>query len=136
MPDAGVAYHDAAIACERGPMSEDWVRPVVQWGIRARNPQAIREFYGQMFNWPIGDGPIMRIPAGVGAPDAGPAGLIMQSDAPGVILFIQVLDLAASLEKAKALGGSVIAQPFDIPSGETIAQIADPEGTPIGLVQQ
>ena len=117
-------------------MSEDWVRPVVVWGIRARNPQAIREFYAQMFNWPIGDGPIMQIPAGVGAPENGPGGHIIQSDAPGVILYIQVLDLAASLEKAKALGGSVIAQPFYVPGGPTIAQIADPEGTPVGLVQQ
>ena len=117
-------------------MTEDWARPVVQRGIRARNPEASKEFYAQMFNWPIGEGPIMGIPAGVGAPEAGPAGLIIQSDAPGVTLFIQVLDLAASLEKAKALGGSVITQPFDVPGGPTIAQVADPEGNPIGLVQQ
>ena len=78
MRDYRVAYHDAAIACERDlAMSEDWVRPVVQWGIRARNPQVIRKFYAQMFNWPIGDGPIMRIPAGVGAPEAGPGGAII-----------------------------------------------------------
>lgn len=117
-------------------MTEDWVRPVVQWGIRARNPQAIKAFYAQMFNWPIGESPIMGIPAGVGAPEAGPAGTIIPSDAPGVILFIQVLDLSASLEKAKTLGGSVITQPFDVPGGPTIAQIADPEGTLVGLVQQ
>ena len=90
-------------------MTEDWVRPVVQWGIRARNPQTTKAFYAQMFNWPIGDGPIMRIPAGVGAPEAGPSSHPMRR---------------ASSSSFRCL------------SGETIAQIADPEGTPIGLVQQ
>ena len=52
------------------------------------------------------------------------------------MLDIQVLDLKASMAKAESLGGAIIAQPFDVPNGPTVARIADPEGNHIGLVQQ
>lgn len=116
-------------------MAEDWARPLVHWEIQARDAENLRRFYGEMFNWPIGEGPIMSIPAGVGA-ESGPAGHIMQGDHPGVSLYIQVLDLAASIEKAKSLGGQALMAPIDIPGGPTVAKIADPEGNAIGLVQQ
>jgi len=49
-------------------MAEDWARPVVHWEVQARDAQRLRDFYAQMFNWVIGEGPIMNIPAGVGGP--------------------------------------------------------------------
>jgi predicted enzyme related to lactoylglutathione lyase len=116
---------------------EDWARPLVHWEIQAREPAKQREFYAQMFNWQIGDGPVMLIPAGIGAPDPDQlSGHIVPGDASRTVLYIQVLDLRASMEKAASLGGSVVAQPFDVPNGPTIARIADPEGNQIGLVQQ
>ncbi|MBI2723760.1 MAG: VOC family protein [Chloroflexi bacterium] len=118
-------------------MAEDWVRPVVHWEIRAKDAEAMRSFYAQMFNWPISDGPIMNIPAGVGAPDDGPAGHITQDqNHTGVALYIQVRDLDASLAQTKTLGGTQISQPLNIPGGATFARIADPEGNSIVLVQQ
>lgn len=117
-------------------MTEDWARPVVQWDIRARDPELLRDFYGRLFNWQIGDGPIMQIPAGVGGPEPGPAGHLMQSDRGGVTLYIQVRDLKASLEKTTELGGTVMTEPFDVPGGPTVAEIADPEGNLVMLVQQ
>lgn len=117
-------------------MAADWARPVVHWEIQARDPQALREFYGQLFNWPIGDGPVMRIPAGVGGPEPGPGGHIRQGDHPGVTLFIQVRDLRQSLTNAERLGGRVLSQPVDVPGGPTVAGIADPEGNRVMLVQQ
>ncbi len=117
-------------------MADDWARPVVRWEIEARDPEAIREFYARMFNWTIGDGPIMTIPAGIGGPEPGPGGHIRQSDRSAVNLYVQVRDLAQSLAQAEALGGAVLAQPFDVPGGPTVAAISDPEGNSIGLVQQ
>ena len=118
-------------------MAEDWARPVVHWDIQARDPAKIRAFYSQMFNWAIGDGAIMPVPAGIGGPEPEQlSGHIFAAEKPGVTLYIQVLDLRASMERATALGGSVIAQPFDVPGGPTIAGIADPEGNRITLVQQ
>jgi predicted enzyme related to lactoylglutathione lyase len=59
------------------------------------------------------------------------------SGEPGVAVYVQVLDLRSALGKAKALGGSIVLEPFAVPGRElTIARIADPEGTQIGLVQQ
>jgi predicted enzyme related to lactoylglutathione lyase len=117
-------------------MAEDWARPVVHWEIQARDPQRLREFYGQLFNWQIGDGPLMRIAPGIGGPEPGPGGHIRQSQNPGVSLFIQVRDLRTSLDKAAQLGGTVHLQPTDTPGGPTIAGIADPEGNRVMLVQQ
>lgn len=118
-------------------MSEDWARPVVHWEIQARDPQAQRRFYSDMFNWDIADSPIMLIAAGVGGPDPeGFTGHLLPGDGPRVVLYVQVRDLSASMEKAKELGGSVLREPFDVPNGPTIARISDPEGNHIGLVQQ
>ncbi len=117
-------------------MTEDWARPLVHWEIQAREPQILRDFYAQLFNWQIGDGPVMRVPAGIGGPEPGPGGHIRGGDHPGVTLYIQVRDLRASLTKAEQLGGRVLSQPADVPGGPTIAGIADPEGNRVMLVQQ
>jgi predicted enzyme related to lactoylglutathione lyase len=53
-----------------------------------------------------------------------------------VILYVQVGDLQASLQRARQLGGQVLMEAVDLPGGPTIAAISDPEGNTIGLVQQ
>jgi predicted enzyme related to lactoylglutathione lyase len=117
-------------------MAEDWARPVVHWEIRAADPDRLRTFYSEMFNWTIGEGPIMNIPPGIGGPTAGPGGHIRADDRGGVTLYVQVRDLAASLAKAAALGGTVVQERLQVPDGPTLAAISDPEGNPLMLVQQ
>jgi uncharacterized protein len=117
-------------------MAEDWARPVVHWEIRAVDPERLRAFYSEMFNWTIGDGPIMDIPAGVGGPEPGPGGHIRASDRGGVTLYVQVRDLAGSIARAVALGGTVVRERLQVPGGATLAAINDPEGNPVMLVQQ
>lgn len=117
-------------------MSGDWARPVVHWEIEARDPDRQRAFYAALFNWDIGDGPIMPVAPGLGGPEPGPAGHIRQGDSPGVRLYVQVRDIRASLARAGELGGTVLSEPFDVPGGPTIAPITDPEGNPLVLVQQ
>jgi predicted enzyme related to lactoylglutathione lyase len=121
---------------EGGTMSADWARPVVHWEIEARDPERQRAFYGALCNWEIGEGPIMMIPAGLGGPEPGPGGHIRGGDNPGVRLYVQVRDLAASLTLAAELGGQVVLEPFDVPGGPTLASILDPEGNLLVLVQQ
>ena len=118
-----------------GAGAADWARPVVHWEITARDPERLREFYGRMFNWRIGAGPVMEIPAGIGGPEPGPAGHLIRSDRSGVSLYIQVRDLRESLARATELGGTVVAEPFDLPDTPTLASITDPEGNPVMLVQ-
>jgi predicted enzyme related to lactoylglutathione lyase len=114
----------------------DWARPIVHWEIEVRDPATQRAFYGELFNWPIGDGPIMNIPSGLGGPEPGPAGHMRRSDRSGFVLYIQVRDLTETLDRVPALGGTVVSPPFDVPGGPTIAPIEDPEGNPLVLVQQ
>jgi predicted enzyme related to lactoylglutathione lyase len=116
-------------------MVKDWARPVVHWEIEAKDPEKQRAFYSSLFNWKIEDGPIMQIPAGIGGPEPGPGGHIRGSERTGVTLYVQVDDLRASLEKSASLGAIVVAEPFDVPDGPTLAGILDPEGNPVMLVQ-
>ncbi|TMM16396.1 MAG: VOC family protein [Actinobacteria bacterium] len=117
-------------------MADDWARPVVHWEIEAVDVEAQRAFYADLFNWEIGGGPIMEIPAGIGGPEPGPGGHLRQSDRSGVTLYVQVRDLGASVAKATELGATVVVERFDIPGGASLAFITDPEGNPLTLVQQ
>jgi predicted enzyme related to lactoylglutathione lyase len=117
-------------------MNADWARPVVHWELVARDPIAQAAFYRQLFNWDISDGGFMGVPAGIGGPEPGPAGHIRAGEQPGVVLYIQVRDLAASLRQVPELGGTVTREPFDLPGGPTLAFIRDPEGNAVTLVQQ
>lgn len=119
-----------------GTAGADWARPVVHWEIVATDPDRQAAFYGTLCNWSIGEGPIREIPPGLGGPEPGPAGHIRQGESSGVTLYIQVRDLRASLRKAVDLGGRLIADPFDVPGGPTLAAVEDPEGNPVMLVQQ
>jgi predicted enzyme related to lactoylglutathione lyase len=116
-------------------MVQDWARPVVHWEIEATDPERQRAFYADLFNWNIGDGFIMEIPPGIGGPEPGPGGHIRGSDRSGVTLYIQVADLRASLARSVSLGATIVAEPFDLPAGPTLAGITDPEGNPVMLVQ-
>jgi uncharacterized protein len=117
-------------------MSADWARPVVYFEIEALDAERQRTFYSAMFSWDIGEGPVMGFRAGLGAPEAGPAGHIRQGARSGVTLFIQVRDLDESIARAVELGGTLVLDRLQIPDGATLAAITDPEGNPITLVQQ
>ena len=118
-------------------MADDWARPVVHWALQARDQQRQREFYSSMFNWDIGEGPAMLVPAGLGAPPPeGFTGHILPGDTSRFVIYVQVRDLKESMTRAQDLGGAILHQPFDVPGGPTIASIADPEGNSVVLVQQ
>jgi uncharacterized protein len=113
-------------------MAQDWARPVVHWEIEATDPERQKAFYADLFNWRIGDG---FITAGIGGPEPGPGGHIRGSERSGVTLYVQVADLRASLDRSVTLGATIVAEPFDVPGGPTLAGITDPEGNPVMLVQ-
>jgi len=117
-------------------MAGDWARPVVHWEIVARDPERQAAFYRTLFNWQIEEGAVMQIPAGLGGPEPGPAGHIRAGNHPAVVLYVQVRDLRASLDRARQLGALLVAEPFDVPNGPTLAAVHDPEGNPLVLVQQ
>jgi hypothetical protein len=48
------------------------------------------------------------------------------------IFYVQVDDVQACLDQAKALGGKMLVPPVDIPTGK-FAWMQDPEGNTVGL---
>jgi predicted enzyme related to lactoylglutathione lyase len=49
--------------------------------------------------------------------------------------FVRVLDTAASVAKVKSLGGTVLTEPHAERHGGIVAVVADPAGTPFGLME-
>ncbi|MGB4864016.1 MAG: VOC family protein [Tepidiformaceae bacterium] len=116
-------------------MAEDWSRPVVHWEIQARDADKQAEFYSQMFNWDVKGERVKAFSAGIGAPEP-ITGHVLQTDKPGIVLYIQVLKLAESVARCQELGGGLLREPFDTPGGQTVAWVSDPEGNRLVLVQQ
>ena len=115
----------------------DWARPVVHWAIEARDPAAIKHFYGELFSWDFeGEGGFFAVEAGLGGPEPGPGGHIEQGGASRVHLYVQVRSIPETLERVPGLGGTVVGEAFDVPGGPTICPIDDPEGNRVVLVQQ
>jgi predicted enzyme related to lactoylglutathione lyase len=111
-------------------------RPVVHFEIMGRDGARLQQFYRELFGWEIDANPAYGFfTTGPGAPEI-LGGAVGTSDGPRISVYVQVADLGASLAKVEALGGKTLVQPFQAPTGATIAQIADPEGNRIGLVQQ
>jgi predicted enzyme related to lactoylglutathione lyase len=117
-----------------------WPRPVVQFSIHAKDRRRQAAFYRELFDWDMQEQaalPVIGIPPGKGPPEDGIGGHIIESDhAPAITVYIQVADLRATLDRAVVLGGTRVLEPFDVPNGPTVAQIKDPEGNLLGLVQQ
>ena len=113
-------------------------RPVVAFQIWAKDPEGQREFYREIFGWEIGEPSpfgVSTIEEGIGGPgDIG--GTLLGGPEARMLLYVQVLEPLETLAKAEALGGKRVMEPFDVPDGPTVAQMADPEGNVIGLVKQ
>jgi len=82
-------------------------------------------------------GPYTMIGVGVGVGD-GVGGGIMANPAAGTpshwLVYIQVEDVAAAAKKAAALGGQILQEKTDLPSG-AFAVMADPTGAAVSLFQ-
>ena len=52
-----------------------------------------------------------------------------------ILLSIAVEDVDSLLARVKALGGSVRGQPNNMPWGQRVAHIADPDGNTVNLTQ-
>ncbi|MFC5909226.1 VOC family protein [Streptacidiphilus monticola] len=67
-------------------------------------------------------------------------GLVVRADltpgtAPRMLLSIEVDDVAETLARVESLGGSVNGGPNDMPWGQRVAHILDPDGNPVNLTQ-
>jgi uncharacterized protein len=110
------------------PMSH----PVVHFEIGCRDSAKTQEFYKKLFDWKIeAMGPAAMI-AGETGGIAGHITALGHEPEHYTIFYVGVDDVAAYLEKAKALGAKTLVGPIDIPTG-TFAWMQDPEGNTVGL---
>ncbi|CAM5708874.1 VOC domain-containing protein OS=Streptomyces glaucescens OX=1907 GN=SGLAU_31905 PE=4 SV=1 [Streptomyces glaucescens] len=96
------------------------------------------ELFGaeEIFRVPA-EGPVFYLGLRIGDTDLG---LVARAD-PGtgaasrILLSIGVGDVDETLGRVKALGGSVRGGPNDMPWGQRVAHIRDPDGNPVNLTQ-
>ncbi|MFJ6466968.1 VOC family protein [Streptomyces sp. NPDC091387] len=114
----------------------------IQPVILTADQDVLRRFYTDLF----GAEEIFRVPA------EGPAfylglrigdtdlGLVTEPDpgdgaAPRILLSIGVDDVDETLGRVEALGGSVSSGPKDMPWGQRVAHIRDPDGNAVNVTQ-
>lgn len=104
--------------------------PVVHFQIITKNPDVHGRFYANLFGWSLDDaGPMGYRRIGTGSPEGIQGGLWpAPSQSPNFVqFFVQVEDCAAYVDKAKALGATVLIPPTMLPEGQTMAVLMDPE---------
>ena len=115
-------------------------KPVVHFEITGTDTKSLSEFYTNLFDWKVDIMPMEQTTYGM--VDTGQEGKITGglagSDDPnahGVVIYIEVDDPQAYLDKAESLGGKTIIPVQVIPDMVTFAQFVDPQGNRIGLVK-
>jgi predicted enzyme related to lactoylglutathione lyase len=83
------------------------------------------------------DGPVFYVGLSLGDSELGlSADAGVQPGSPGrMLLSIEVPDVTALLERVAALGGTVQGPANDMPWGQRVAHIADPDGNVVNLTQ-
>ena len=112
--------------------------PVVHFDISGTNPTALEAFYAGVFGWTLNPIPGMGYtivqPTGPGG-EGIPGGIGPSPDGRGQTTFyVESEDLQEHLDRAVALGGSVVQEVLEIPGTVKLAMFADPAGNPVGLV--
>jgi predicted enzyme related to lactoylglutathione lyase len=108
--------------------------PVIHAEIRSADPDATREFFGQLFGWRYSDGAY----PGYTFVDTGVDGALptaispLQGDEDAVLFFVGVQDVSETLAQAERLGGRIV-QPAQTVPGVTFGVLADKQGHLIGV---
>ena len=108
--------------------------PVVHFEVIGRDGAKLQAFYRDAFDWAIDASNPMNYGLVDTGGDGGIAGGIASGDEPQATFYVSVDDPAATLEKIKALGGTVVQDVTVIPGMVTMALFEDPEGNRIGIV--
>jgi uncharacterized protein len=133
----GVLAAAAALPAVSGPM--------VWSELHTTDREAAWRLYGALFGWRQVDshqvppfGTYLRFATADDAPPSG--GMLQSAGAQGIsthwLAYAAVAGLDEALERVRAGGGTVIAGPTELATGERIAQLEDPQGAALGLRQR
>jgi predicted enzyme related to lactoylglutathione lyase len=108
--------------------------PVIHAEIRSSDPDATRAFFSELFGWTYSDGAFPGYTfVGTGAEGALPTAIgPVQGGNDGVLFFVAVDDVDATLARAEELGGTTI-QPTQQVPGVSFGVLADAQGHVIGV---
>ncbi len=111
--------------------------PFVHIELHTQDPERAKKFYKELFDWKLEEFPEMEYTIiNVGE---GTGGGMMKSPMPDAlpqwVPYILVDDIAASTEKAKSLGATVLAEITEIPDIGTFSMFQDPTGASFALFQ-
>jgi predicted enzyme related to lactoylglutathione lyase len=116
-------------------------QPVVHFEVISNDPDGLRKFFGELFDWQFGDpiGPtdytmVERNTNEEGAGIAGGVGNVPEGYDGHVTFYVEVPDVGAALDKVEQLGGQKMMGPDSVPGGPTIGLFSDPQGHVIGVV--
>jgi predicted enzyme related to lactoylglutathione lyase len=114
----------------------------VQPVITTPNLDRQRTFYERLFgavetNRFPADGPVFFVGLTLGDSQFG---LVNQTDADisvpsRILLSVEIDDVDALLKRVQAAGGRVLGEPTDMPWGQRVAHIHDPDGNMVNLTQ-
>jgi predicted enzyme related to lactoylglutathione lyase len=112
---------------------------VVHWELMGPDGEALRDFYGGLFDWnpqptPGFDGYYL-----VDGEQTGVGGAVGKGseEMPNYLtLYVEVDDINDHLEKIGAAGGATVMARTEIPGTVTFAMFSDPAGNVVGLVER
>jgi uncharacterized protein len=121
----------------------DMGRPVVHFEIVGRDGEALRRFYGDLFDWKFdvneqfGYGTVAR-EENLGEDGAGIGGGVGQAP-PGadghLTFYVAVPDVEETLAAAERAGATRLMGPEEIFEGLTLGMFRDPEGHQVGVLR-
>jgi uncharacterized protein len=126
--------------------------PVLHFTIRAKDAAALQRFYAELFGWIVHEGAVTDVRSSMMGSytwlDTGPGpviggGIADERTSGGLALWVQVDDIAATLDRVRQLGGRVLGPPVELEfSGAPslggpflYASFYDPEGNAMSVLQ-
>jgi predicted enzyme related to lactoylglutathione lyase len=96
-----------------------------------------KAFYGKLFDWTLEDVPMGDMAYTMIKVGKGTGGGIMKHPMPGApsawLAYVEVDDIAASTQKARSLGATIIRDVMEVPGAGWLSILMDPTGAALGL---
>lgn len=112
--------------------------PFVHVELNTTDVDKAKNFYGRLFDWEMED--VAMGPSGnytMIRPGMGTGGGMLKHPMPGEpstwLAYVEVENIVAATEKAKALGAKIVRDITEIPDAGWLSIITDPTGATLGL---
>jgi len=115
-------------------------KPVVHWEFWSEDPDAVSEFYKQVFDWQVRGIPDLNYNLVDTGGEGGINGGIMKPQAgpwpAKLALYIDVEDLDLYSERIRKAGGRIVVDKMPVPGVGILSLFEDPDGRVLGMWKQ